>query len=161
MTTKYEEYLICQRRGHQSNGTHEGHEYASWTYCKWCGTRYWNTTKVTLHEENIPQKSGKKDTVIHIPNDTPEATQDAIDASLPGDELIFDAGRYVFHKTLVMQPDRTYHIVNQTLVRALPFEEDGLIECPDPVKLNQNGNRFDANILEIEHGLSQEQEKQA
>ena len=52
---KYYAYLICKERGHVSNGIHEGHETAQWTYCKYCGTKYWTTTTTVLHEENAPE----------------------------------------------------------------------------------------------------------
>ncbi len=87
-------------------------------------------------------------TTIHIPNDSSVSTHAAIDASFPGDELVFDAGRYIFHKTLVLLTDRRYRIENQMLVRSDPFDGDVLIICPDPVKLHQDGNHFNGNIME-------------
>jgi len=60
MSDRYEEYLVCQERGHQSNGVHGGHETASWTWCKWCGTKYWTSTTTVMHEENAPQSSTLK-----------------------------------------------------------------------------------------------------
>lgn len=86
---------------------------------------------------------------IHIPNDTSQATQATIDAALPGDELIFDAGYYVFHKTLYLLPDRHYHIECQVLERGDPFDGDALIECPADVLIDGGGNHFGNNNLLI------------
>jgi len=53
--------------------------------------------------------------ILHIPNDSVYDTQEAINDSYPGDELIFDAGTYTFAQPLVIMNDRRYKIIGQTL----------------------------------------------
>ena len=89
-------------------------------------------------------------TTLHIPNDTPTATQAAIDASLPGDELVFDRGVYVFHKTLVILPDRHYHIEGQTLLRGEPFEGRHLIYISKEAKETADCYYICDNLLTTE-----------
>ena len=68
---------------------------------------------------------------IHIPNDT--SMNEAIDNSQPGDTLLFDAGHYVFAKTLYIQNDRRYWIDNQRISVSDDFQGDWLIEIHNPI----------------------------
>lgn len=50
--SNYDEYLICQQRGHVSGrGTSVGSHY--YDTCKHCGTDYW--TEHIKHENNVPE----------------------------------------------------------------------------------------------------------
>lgn len=41
---KLSEYEICQRRGHETNGTGTTQGYGpTWMYCKWCGCKFRHT----------------------------------------------------------------------------------------------------------------------
>ena len=71
-------------------------------------------------------------TDIHIPNDT--TMNEAIEASQPGDTLIFDAGRYTFAKTLRIQNDRRYWIDHQRITVSDDFQGDWLIEIHNPIE---------------------------
>jgi hypothetical protein len=86
-------------------------------------------------------------TTIHIPNDTTQATRETIEASQPGDTLIFDAGTcaldttlhiknlkrktYTFDTTLHIKNDRRYLIVNQIIEASDSFHGECLIEFED------------------------------
>ena len=56
--TKYEEYLICEDRGHR--GTfHYGVDTGQKLKCEYCGTiywtEYWTEERTKKHEENVPK----------------------------------------------------------------------------------------------------------
>lgn len=62
--SKYEQYLICQERGHtadQLKGAtlNAGYNSVAKQVCKYCGTTYWTTTETVTHEENYPTEELK------------------------------------------------------------------------------------------------------
>lgn len=56
----YEQYLVCNERGHVSNGKswiNDGK--VVWYTCKYCGTKF--GTQITEIEKNVPKPGGKNE----------------------------------------------------------------------------------------------------
>lgn len=68
---------------------------------------------------------------IHIPYGSPEATHAAIENSLTDDELVFDAGGYVFGQTVHLKSDRRYIFAHQNITVSDNFQGEYLFEIED------------------------------
>jgi hypothetical protein len=84
--------------------------------------------------------------ILHIPNDNPQVTKEAIDASLPGDELIFDAGSYVLSYSIYITKDRAWLINGQVIEASHDFQSEYLFEIENELSIERChivGNKID------------------
>lgn len=59
MADRYDEYLICQHRGHESNGMVISLGDRTTYKCRHCGTSWYTTTKE--HEIDVPEPPENSD----------------------------------------------------------------------------------------------------
>lgn len=58
--TRYEEYRICQERGHQPSDVQTA-SVSPQDICQWCGTHYWTETSSVLKEVMVPESEPEGD----------------------------------------------------------------------------------------------------